>query len=247
MGAREARFYRDLAPSLQMRIPTCYFAAAADDGAFLLLLEDLKSAGCTMSDGTWGVSGELAKGALADLAALHVHFEDEGLLATIRPWVSANPPGASGFTQHMLRQVVDTHRDILSDAYVAVAEMYIADPVTVDALWHRGRQTVIHGDPHICNVFFDGARVGFLDWGLLAVSTPMRDVTYFLTVAMDPDDRRLAEVELLQHYLDVRASLGAATGRITTPEEVAALVTFAASPNNISATEILIDGGTVKG
>jgi len=208
MGAREARFYRDLAPSLQMRMPTCYFAAADDDGAFLLLLEDLRSTGCTVSDGTWGVSSELAKGALADLAALHVHFEDEALLADIRPWISANPPGASGFTQHMLRQVVDTHRDILSEAYVAVAEMYIADPVTVDALWHSGRQTVIHGDPHICNVFFDGPRVGFLDWGLLAVSTPMRDVTYFLTVAMDPEDRRQAERELLQHYIDVRSSLG---------------------------------------
>jgi len=208
MGAREARFYRDLAPSLTMRMPTCYFAEAADDGAFLLLLEDLKSSGCTMSDGTWGVSRDLAPAALEDLAGMHVQFENEALLAEIRPWVSANAPGAGGFTQHMLRQVVDTHRDILSDAYVAVAEMYIADPATVDALWHSGRQTVIHGDAHICNVFFDGARVGFLDWGLLAVSTPMRDVSYFLTVAMDPDDRRLAEVDLLQHYLDVRHSLG---------------------------------------
>ena len=208
MGAREARFYRDLAPSLSMRIPTCYFADADDDGAFLLLLEDLGTTGCTMSDGTWGVPRDLAPAALADLAALHVQFEDEAQLATIRPWVSMNPPGASGFTSTMLRHVVDTHRDILSDAYVAVAEMYIADPVQVDALWHSGRQTVIHGDAHICNVFFDGPRVGFLDWGLLAVSTPMRDVTYFLTVAMDPDDRRAAEVDLLHHYLDVRNSLG---------------------------------------
>ena len=46
---------------------------------------------------------------------------------------------------------------------------------------------------------------------------------------------------------EMLASLGSATGRITTPEEVAALVTFAASPNNITATEIIIDGGTVKG
>ena len=45
---------------------------------------------------------------------------------------------------------------------------------------------------------------------------------------------------------EMLAALGAATGRITTPEEVAALVTFAASPNNITATEIIIDGGTVK-
>ena len=208
MGAREARFYRDLAPALTMRIPRCYFAEAAEDGAFLLLLEDLQAAGCTMSDGTWGVPSDLAARALEDLAEMHVRFEDEALLASIRPWVSLNPPGASDFTVHMLRQVVDNHRAILSDAYVAVAEMFIADPAAVHALWHTGPQTVIHGDAHICNLFIDGPRVGFLDWGLLTVSTPMRDVSYFLTVAMDPDDRRLAEVDLLQHYIDVRDSLG---------------------------------------
>ena len=41
-------------------------------------------------------------------------------------------------------------------------------------------------------------------------------------------------------------TLGAATGRITTPEEVAAVVAFAAAPNNLTGTEIILDGGTVK-
>jgi NAD(P)-dependent dehydrogenase (short-subunit alcohol dehydrogenase family) len=40
--------------------------------------------------------------------------------------------------------------------------------------------------------------------------------------------------------------LGASTGRITTPEEVARLVAFAASPNNITGVDYLIDGGVVK-
>ena len=41
-------------------------------------------------------------------------------------------------------------------------------------------------------------------------------------------------------------TLGAATGRITTPEEVSSVVAFAASPNNLTGTEIILDGGTVK-
>lgn len=208
MGAREARFYRELAPTLTMRTPTCHFAEATDDGAFMILLEDLTATGSTISDGTWGVPGDLAGAALEDLAALHVRFEDEALLAPVRSWVSNNPPGASGFTVHMLRQVIDEHRAVLSDAYVEVGEMYIADPARVDALWHSGQPTLIHGDAHIGNLFFDGPRVGFLDWGLTTVSGPMRDVSYFLTVAMDPDDRRAAEVGLLQHYLDARTALG---------------------------------------
>jgi NAD(P)-dependent dehydrogenase (short-subunit alcohol dehydrogenase family) len=42
------------------------------------------------------------------------------------------------------------------------------------------------------------------------------------------------------------STMGAATGRLTTPEEVARLIAFAASPNNITGAEYLIDGGIVK-
>ena len=41
-------------------------------------------------------------------------------------------------------------------------------------------------------------------------------------------------------------STGSTTGRITTPEEVARLIAFAASPNNITGTEYAIDGGVIK-
>lgn len=40
--------------------------------------------------------------------------------------------------------------------------------------------------------------------------------------------------------------LGAYTGRISTPEEVARLIVFAASPNNITGSDYLIDGGMIK-
>jgi NAD(P)-dependent dehydrogenase (short-subunit alcohol dehydrogenase family) len=41
-------------------------------------------------------------------------------------------------------------------------------------------------------------------------------------------------------------SLGASTGRLTTPEEVARLIAFAAAPNNITGAEFVIDGGVIK-
>jgi NAD(P)-dependent dehydrogenase (short-subunit alcohol dehydrogenase family) len=40
--------------------------------------------------------------------------------------------------------------------------------------------------------------------------------------------------------------LGAATGRISEPEEVARAIAFAASPNNITGNELLVDGGIIK-
>ncbi len=60
---------------------------------------------------------------------------------------------------------------------------------------------------------------------------------------------RLAKAQGLDHQTFAQRlmdSMGASTGRITTPEEVARLVTFLASPSNITGAEYLIDGGTIK-
>jgi NAD(P)-dependent dehydrogenase (short-subunit alcohol dehydrogenase family) len=41
-------------------------------------------------------------------------------------------------------------------------------------------------------------------------------------------------------------TIGSSTGRLTTPEEVARLILFTASPNNITGVDYLIDGGAIK-
>ena len=67
---------------------------------------------------------------------------------------------------------------------------------------------MIHGDPHIGNLFDDHGRTGYLDWGILHVGTPLRDVGYFLAMALDIEDRRRAERDLLRHYLEARRARG---------------------------------------
>ena len=46
MGDREAQFYADVAPTVELLVPRCYFGASDDDNAFVLLLEDLGARGC---------------------------------------------------------------------------------------------------------------------------------------------------------------------------------------------------------
>ena len=82
-----------------------------------------------------------------------------------------------------------------------VAEIYIERPDDLQMLWHGGPKTLLHGDTHIGNVFFDHGRTGFLDWGIMNVNTPMRELSYFLTMALTPDDRRANERELIELYL----------------------------------------------
>ncbi len=210
MGRREALFYSALAPTAAARVPTVYAAEVSDDGGFVLLLEDLETTGCLVSDGTWAVSPAAAAGAMADLADLHVRFEDPATRAAQAPWVTVSTPSNS-YGGPMLRYGIEHHRDRLTDSFVAISELYLSDHEKLQQLWHAGPHTIIHGDPHIGNLFVDepaGGRVGFLDWGIINVNTPMRDVSYFLTMGMQIDDRRAHERDLLRHYLDLRRSAG---------------------------------------
>lgn len=204
MGRREASFYDSLAGALRLRTPAVHGVSLDEEsGEFVLLLEDLVSSGCTVSDGTVGVTPDAAAVALEELAELHVRYGDAARRAAEAPWVQPAGSG-SDYAVEMLRFGLAHHRDELTPAFCAVAERYIADRHSLQALWHSGPQTVVHGDAHLGNVFDDHGRTGFLDWGMVMVSNPMRDVSYFLTMAMDVDARRAHEADLLRHYLDAR-------------------------------------------
>jgi aminoglycoside phosphotransferase (APT) family kinase protein len=206
MGQREVRFYANLAPKLSLRVPETHAAVTEEDGSFALLLEDLSAGECLVSDGTWGIAPDAAAGALEDLAEMHVRFEDPARRAAEAPWVAVSSP-SNAYGAPMLRYGIEHHRDRLTDAFVEISEIYIEKHEQLQALWHAGAPTVIHGDTHIGNLFMDGDRVGFLDWGIINLNTPMREVSYFLTMAMNPDDRRAHERDLLRHYLNVRRAL----------------------------------------
>jgi hypothetical protein len=208
LGAREALFYERLAPSLAIRVPDAYVARHDDrDGSFVLLIEDLVHGGCRVSDGTVGVSAAAAARALEDLAQLHLRFADPARRRAEAPWVLP-PLHDPGYGGAMLHHGLTHHRHRLGDAFAAVAALYIDRADALHALWQQGPTTVIHGDPHIGNLFDEAGRTGFLDWGILSTGTPLRDVSYFLAMALSIDDRRAHERVLLQHYLDVRAAGG---------------------------------------
>jgi hypothetical protein len=208
MGPRESRFYAELAPVVTMRVPAMYVARYDDsDRSFVQLLEDLDATGCTVPDGRHGVTPDAAARALEDLADLHLQFEDPARRTELAGWVPETSP-TSNYGATLLQYGLDHHRDRLSDDFAAIAELYIHHDDVLQALWREGPATVVHGDPHLGNLFDDDGRTGFLDWGLIKVSTPMRDVSYFLTMSMSIEDRRAHERDLLRFYLDLRKAGG---------------------------------------
>lgn len=214
MGAREARFYTRLAPVLDLRVPRPHGALVEDDGGFAVVVEDLSATGCTAHN-LVGVPVDGARRALEDLAGMHVRYEaPEARLDDAVAWVKAPPlppPGAElppNLGQKLLRRGIEEQPDRLGAAYVDVAERWSADVGQFQRLWWDAPLTVIHGDTHPGNLFDDDGRVGFLDWGLVCLGDPLRDVSYFLCLALEPEVRRAHGDELLRHYLDARDDLG---------------------------------------
>ena len=212
MGLLEARFYTRLAPQIGMRVPRVHVARyQRETGDFALLLEDLPASGCTVSDGTRSVSPDAAARALEDLAGLHLRFEDPARRRAEAGWVpEPGPPSDYGTSR--LRFALDQHRERIGDLFAELSELYIEKNEDLHALWHAGPgpRTVVHGDAHIGNLFDDAGRTGFLDWGIICASTPLRDVSYFLCMALSVEDRRARERDLLRYYLEVRAAGGGA-------------------------------------
>ncbi len=207
MGPREVRFYTEIAPQVDLRVPAVYVALHDEkDEAFVLLIEDLIHSGCSVSDGTRCLSPDAAARALEDLADLHTRFADSVLRKAHASWIPE--PMGSDYGSVMLRYGLDQHRDRLSPCFAELAELYIEHRRALQTLWHQGPHTVIHGDPHIGNLFDDAGRTGFLDWGIITTSTPLRDVSYLLVMAMSIEDRREHERPLLRHYLEVQRAKG---------------------------------------
>ena len=208
MGLREARFYDTLAPRLRLRVPRVHVARFdLEDGAFVLLLEDLVQSGCTVSSGPESVAPDAAAAALEDLAELHARFADPARRRAEASFVSPpDPPSDYGVTR--LASALTHHRDGFGDAFAEASRLYVDHQAALHALWAAGPATLIHGDPHIGNLFFDRGRTGFLDWGMIVVSTPLRDVSYFLQMCLSVEDRRREERRLLHHYLEAYRALG---------------------------------------
>lgn len=209
MGDREAQFYADVAPTIDLLVPRSYFGASDDDNAFVLLLEDLGARGCQFaSNGEWGVSADGGAVALEQLARFHARFEDGAERARVAPWLSTTSQSMSEATSGLMRMVLDAQAEQLSENYSAIGELYVEHHAWFDEIWHAGPATYIHGDTHIGNVYLDDGQVGFLDWGLSRVSTHLRDVSYFMTMSIDIEERRAHERELLQGYLDALRAAG---------------------------------------
>jgi hypothetical protein len=197
MGYRcETTFYREMASKVTVRVPRCYFAAVSDDGsAFTLVLEDLAPA--EQGDQIAGCTVDEARDAVVNVAGLHGPTWCDPSLRNL-DWVIPDVAESAEFVADIFKDATAAfheHRS-LQDATVRVlqefAERYAA--------WARGRPdpfSLVHSDYRLDNLLFapPGAAepVVAVDWQVLTVGPPLRDVAFLIATGLRAEDRRVAE------------------------------------------------------
>jgi aminoglycoside phosphotransferase (APT) family kinase protein len=208
MGRREARFYESLAAEVPVRVPRCYYSASDDTGeAYIMLLEHLEDSGCKFNNASARYSQAYVKQVLAAFARLHAAYWESPRFATDLAWIQA--PVQHEIALRLITQALEKHAATMPAVFRAMGELYLARADDIHQLWNRGAPTLIHGDVHDGNLFFDADDPGFLDWAIVARGSAMRDVGYFLAGTLSPDDQRAWGSDMLTFYRAQLLELGA--------------------------------------
>ncbi|HWE56256.1 MAG TPA: phosphotransferase [Acidimicrobiales bacterium] len=209
----EVAFYRDLADSVQVSRPHCYFADIEPGTAnVVLLLEDISDG--VAGDQIAGCSDDEAMMVVLEAAKLHGPRWGDPTLTKV-PWLAAKienafaPGPAVGM---MWPLFLDRYQDRLSEqslevgAKLAAAETWLApDPAAM---------TICHCDYRLDNMLFSdsaGSRpLTIVDWQTVQLGTGVADVSYFISAAMPADRRRATERDLVAGYHSRLVDLGVA-------------------------------------
>ncbi len=203
LGPTEVSFYQRLAPALPIAAPRAH-AARYDGrtGRFALVLEDLGARGCRFADVRRAPSTSEAEAVVRALATLHGTYAaatGSGALS----WVVTNAADpAAPLTAQLVRLAVGRLRRTHPDLLPPDSALLIQHQRQFEARLPGDDFTLLHGDPHFGNIYFDGDVPGFVDWQVLRRGLGLRDLAYFLTVSLPTERRRAEEHHLLDLYLD---------------------------------------------
>jgi Ecdysteroid kinase-like family len=211
---REVRFYLDVAPTVDIRVPHCFHGEwDAASGDFVLLLEDMHPA--EQGDQIAGCSVERAAITVAELAKLHGPRWDDPTLFDLE-WLtrrhgSDDTAMVVALWQNVYAGFEATYAKYLSaDALALVRHFGGALADWLDG--HAAPLAVTHGDFRLDNLLFGTAEGGppvtAVDWQTPAHSPPIGDLSYFLGAGLRPDDRLAHERSLVARYGEALTAYG---------------------------------------
>ena len=204
LGPNEVGFYRDIASDVPVRAPECY-CARDGGGEFVLVLEDLASKGAQFRTIADPISLDEAKAVVAALARLHASFWEPPRLAVRFPWLRSPDHNPNAAVERFLcasahRPTLARFPHLLPESLRRGAHQIHKKRKALERYWADGPLTLIHGDPHLGNLYFVDAEPGFFDWQVLQRHQGIRDVAYFSVLSLDTETRRAHERDLVRLY-----------------------------------------------
>ena len=219
LTASEVRFYRTLAAIVPVQVPACLHARH-DGTRFMLVLEDLTGR-ARLPASTEACTARQALAVTSALADLHAFGWGRPQRGTSSGWLlaQADRERALGtwLRLPLIRRGLQLAGAQVPPRLAAGVLRYARHQGIADRRLTEPPHTLVHNDCHIGNLAFGAEdRPIFLDWQMVRAGQWARDVAYFCTLALDPDDRRSGEGLLLDRY---RRRLRAAGGPQLDPGE----------------------------
>ncbi|MBK5224014.1 MAG: phosphotransferase [Acidimicrobiia bacterium] len=208
---KEARFYAELASTVDIRVPRCHHVEHDPDAHLsTLVFEDMAPA--VQGDQIEGCSVDLAAVAVDQLCALHAPRWDDPTLDQIA-WLQ-RPTTDSGTTIQAFYAALwpgflERYDGRVSDDVRRLGAKFGDGLARWAARRADGPITIVHGDFRLDNLLFrpaldpDGScEVTVVDWQTVALGIGTDDLAYLLGSGLVTDDRRRHEEDMVRRYHD---------------------------------------------
>ncbi len=204
LGAREVFFYQNVAARLPVRTPHCYAARVdARRGRNIMVLEDLSTT-ARFRDIREAATAIEANAVIDAMAEQHAAFWENTEFANGLTTLTGGSPEAQMIGDLISGRFVGNMKGLAADLVPSEmkqqARIVFERSAEIESFWASQPQTVLHGDPHLGNLFFEGETPGFLDWQVTMMGAGARDVAYFATASVEPDLLRKIERSLVERY-----------------------------------------------
>lgn len=210
---QEARFYAELAPDVPINIPRALFAGVDEDAKQgVVILEDMSLRNVEFGHITQSRGPDTVARLIELQGKLHARFWQDPRLADYATW--GDPQ--RGFLRYLLRE--KHWNAVMERSYGEQILAILPDREfalrAIEHCWALNAarpQTLVHGDPHSGNQYFEAdGSPGFMDWQLPFPSAPGHDHAEMLITSLTIEERRTHERDLIALYREVLVSHGVA-------------------------------------
>lgn len=206
LGSTEVGFYRDVRSGLPVRAPECFAARSDAAGEFALLLGDLHAEGAAFPTLIDPVTVEEAKAVATTLATLHATYWGPEVAERLR-WLRTPARASNEAVERFVcasahRPTMKRFPELLPESVRRGAKRVHAERRALERYWASGPLTLIHGDPHVGNIYFTDGVPGLLDWQVAQHHQGIRDLAYFMILSLDTELRREHEGAVFRIYLE---------------------------------------------